>query len=247
MRIRTGVVPAALVALALLLAVPAHAQNRIGVIGGVNLSTASFDPSVSSVFQAQGADSADSKGKTGFGIGISFERALSPKVNLRLHGLFNQIGFGFEGNATFAAAGTAGLGASPAGAIGTFEFENNFTLNEFNIDALVNLPVGAAARFSINAGMFFSFLMSDKQTFREVFEGVVDEGTLDEEDEADIKSSDVGVGIGAEFKITPRVIIGALYRLGLVDRDNSTGEEASPFNSVKTRALFIYVLIPIGG
>jgi len=62
-RIRTGVVPAALVALALLFAVPAHAQNRIGVIGGVNLSTASFDPSVSTALAEEGF-SADSKGKT---------------------------------------------------------------------------------------------------------------------------------------------------------------------------------------
>ena len=243
MRIRTGVVPATLVALALLLAVPAHAQNRIGVIGGVNLSTASFDPSVSTALAEEGF-SADSKGKTGFGVGISFERTLSPKVNLRLHGLFNQIGFGIEGNGTFSAAGAAGLGASPAGGVGTFEVENNYTLNEFNIDALVNLPVGAAARFSINAGMFFSFLMSDKQTFKNVFEGDVDEGTVDEENEVNIKGNDAGIGIGGEFKITPKVIVGALYRLGLVDRDD---DEETPFNSVKTRAIFIYVLIPIGG
>lgn len=248
MRIRTVTVPASFVVVALLAAIPAQAQNKIGVIGGVNLSSASFDPSVSTALQGIGLDTGESTGKTGFGVGISFERALSPKANLRLHGLFNQIGFGIKGNASLSLAGAGGLGASPAGASAIlYEVEQKVTLNEFDIDALVNLPVGAAARFSINAGMFFSFLMSDKQTFREVLDGDVDEGTVEEEDEIDIKGSDVGVAVGGEFKITRQVIVGALYRLGLVNRDNDADEEDALFNSVKSRAIFIYVVIPIGG
>ena len=78
-------------------------------------------------------------------------------------------------------------------------------MSEFNIDALVNLPVGAAARFSINAGMFFSFLMGQSETFRQAFDGDVEEGDVAEEDEFDVKGNDVGIGdLAPNFKITPK-------------------------------------------
>ena len=90
MRIRTGVIASFFLIAALLLAAPVQAQNKIGVMGGVNFSGVSFDPSVADAVQELGADTGDKRGKTGFGIGIAFERAINPKFNLRLHGIFQQ-------------------------------------------------------------------------------------------------------------------------------------------------------------
>ena len=245
-RIRPSLIPAFVLIAALFVAAPVQAQNKIGVLGGVNFSSVSFDPSVDEAVQELGADTGEKRGKTGFGIGIAFERPITPKFNLRLHGLFNQTGLGFEASANVDVASTAGAFVRTNGTVNA-SFQQDITLNEFNIDVLANLPVGAAARFSINAGMFFAFLMSDKQTFKEVFGDDVDEGEItDDEDRADISSANAGIAVGAEYKITRKVILGALYRLGLMDRDSSDDEEAL-FNSAKTRALMIYVIFLFGG
>lgn len=241
-RIRTGVIASFFVIAALLVAAPSYAQNKIGVIAGLNLSNVSFDPDAGAALEEFGVINGDSKGKTGFGVGIAFERALTPQVNLRLHGIFQQIGFGLTGDVPFSLASTAG--ASPAGIDGdSFPIENNITLNEFLIDAMVNLPVGAAARFSINAGLFFSFLMSQGEEF--IVDGE-DQSDDPEFEETAIKGSDAGLAIGADFKITPKIIVGALYRLGFVNRDDADDIDAI-FDSAKTRAIMIYVIFMFSG
>jgi hypothetical protein len=239
----------------LLLAAPASAQvgapmggasNSIGVIAGLNLASVSFDPSIDSVLDDFGFADGGSLGRKGIAAGIAFQRALTPKVNLRIHGLFSQVGLGFEadaGNNGFAA--TAG-GATPAGAIQN-GFRQQINLNQFNIDALVNLPVGEASKVCINAGMFFAFNIGQTETVTEFFDGEEDEFELEGDDQTDIKSNAMGLAFGAEVHATPQISVGALYRLGLTNIDASVDDEGATFNSVKPRVILVYVIFRIGG
>lgn len=69
--------------LALFIALPAGAQHRIGVIGGLNLANLSFDPELEGV---------DLKNRTAFGAGGVLDLRLAENVALRFEPVFLQKG-----------------------------------------------------------------------------------------------------------------------------------------------------------
>jgi hypothetical protein len=240
----------------MLVAVPAQAQvgaapaaNTLGVVAGLNVNMPRFDPSVDQVFQdVFGFDSGESKGKMGFAAGVSFDRALTSNLNLRVQGLFSQVGLSFSGEVSeVLLASTAG--ATPAGINGgsTFSVENVITLNQLVIDALVGIPMGADSRANILAGLSFAFNLSQKETFKTVLDGVEEEENVEGEDQTDIKDNNVALAFGAEFRAAARFWIGVLYRLGLTNLDNSSDEPDALFKSVKLSTLFVFVRISFGG
>jgi hypothetical protein len=233
-------------------AVPASAQvgaapssTTLGVIAGLNMTMPKFDPDIDDALDFIFDDSF-SEGKKGFLAGITFDMNLTPKMGFRAQGTIVQNGVDFGGSATVLLPSPSS--ATPAGASASFTDTIKVRLTQLEIGAMAVLPVGAAARINILAGLFFAFGISD--SIEEEFCEGDDCETVELENgpdgDFDINTNNTSLGFGAEFKATEKLFIGILYKFGLTNIDNLSDQEDPLFNSVKVNAFQVFVRIRFG-
>ncbi len=235
-------------------AVPAYAQvgaatssNTVGVIAGLNLAMPKFDPDIEEALDGIFDDDIESKGKTGFFAGVTFDMNVSPKFGFRVQGTILQTGIEFGGSFQSEAIAIAAGGASPAG-IPTVTVSQTVFLDvmQFEIGAMAVLPVGAEARANILAGLFFAFNVSDSLELESCVDDDCETDEIPDDEGLDFKSNNMSLGFGAEFKATNNLFIGALYKLGLTNLDETSDEPDAFFNSVKMNAFQVFVRFVFG-
>ncbi len=250
MRIRTSCVTVAL-ALSSVLAATAQAQvatggtgrSSVGVIGGFNMVSIAFDPSVSDVLEGGlGFDGSSSGGVHGIAAGIALDVPLG-RPRLRIEGLFSQ------GGGKFGASIDNIAEASPAGATSfgingavPFSFESRVRLNTLEVPVMILFPVGTDDRVRIMGGAFLAYTMSQSETFTETIGGDSDETTIEGDEQTQLKKTSFGIALGAEVRVAPRVGVGGRFNLGLT---NIADDDALPFDSIKFRTVRIYVIFSL--
>jgi len=191
---------------ALLVAVPLHAQTTIGVKGGLNVSDISTDiPDIESVKES----------KTGFVGGAYVNLPLGSTFAIQPEALYSQQGF-------------KGTDPDLAG------YEAQFKINYFQIPVLLKaqFPSGTI-RPAVYAGPVVSFESSCK--FGVSAEGQSAEIDCDQADVGDRKTTDFGGAFGAnlDWFVGPVVVtVDARYLLGLT---NLNDDPNAPDESVKNR------------
>lgn len=221
---RSVLVAAALVPTLAVVAAPAQAQNSIGVVAGFNAANLSFDPTIRKVYaEAFGFDARNS-GVNGLAAGVSFERPLVGRLGVRAEGLFSPAGTTIEGS------------ASNDGIASTFEDTIKLSMLEVPVTAVFHLDARGNVR--LMGGGFLARTFNQKETTHSTQGGMSRDIELDADHQAQIKNMHVGIALGAEVKLTPRVRVGGRFNLGLTNLDGD-----DDFDSIKMRIIRIYVVL----
>ena len=180
---------------------PAAAQLTFGVKGGLNVAKLSFDPD----------EGFTPENRMGLVVGMIVTQPLRSRFGLQLEALYSQKGTKDE------------FFDEDEG----LNVKQTIKLDYIEIPVLANIAVTSSdtARFSINAGPAFAFLVNDKEVFE------VDNAEV-ENDIEDIKSYDIGFAIGGAVQ-TRQLIFDARYTWGLVNLNDDPDE---PDQKVKNKA-----------
>ena len=243
MRIRTGLIVLPAVFVLGLVAQSAQAQTQLSLLGGINIASLRFNPSVEEVFVDEiGLDTGGSKGIIGVAAGVGVGMPLTGRLGLQIDAFVTEIGTKLEGSISdgfLAAAGRSGI--RPAG-IGSVSFEQTIRRWALDVKANVAIPLGsetAAMRARVLAGLFFEFYLNQSEKIVESINGDEDETDVPEDEQTDIKDNNVGVNLGFELWPTEKLAFLALYQLGLVNIDNSSDEADALFSSVKVSRFIV--------
>jgi opacity protein-like surface antigen len=220
------------VLLALFIALPAGAQHRIGVIGGLNLANFSTDPDPVGF---------DFKNLTAFGVGGVLDFRLAENVALHLEPVYLQKGTKAEGRID-----------DPG--VGPFNIDLKEKVNYLEIPAFLKLAFGTSTtKPYLMAGPTLGFRLSAKQT------GTISVGGFEEKIDEDIKdtrkSIDFGLGFGAGVSFPAgnnSIFVEGRYALGLTDvNDEPVDPEDpdAPKTKIKTKGIQLMagITFPLGG
>jgi opacity protein-like surface antigen len=202
------------------LAMPANAQVRLGVIGGLNLADISYDPGLSP----------DLSKFTGFGAGGVVQIRLAENLALQLEPMYLQKGAKLEGS------------------FGDVEFDSSLSynvnvkmkLNYLEVPAMLKLAVGTGAtKPYFMAGPVIGFRLSAKQT------GSISVSSfnveIDEDFKDQTKSIDFGFGFGAGVSFPAgnnAIFVQGRYALGLtnINDDPEDSETKIKTNGIQVMA-----------
>jgi outer membrane immunogenic protein len=207
MRLRQAVLALALCAFA----TPTFAQGVVvGVKGGVNFASLSFDP--------EDEDGAEAKSRTGFVGGLFVGIPVTPAISVQPEVLFVQAGTKLEGP-EFGGESVA------------------IKLNQVQIPVLLKANLGSgSARGFVVVGPVFGFkagkIKFDAGDLEEFFDDEIIDEISDEIDE-NISSTDVAIAFGGGVNVGP-LSIELRYNLGVKNNDTSDSDQ-----SVKTRGFMV--------
>jgi hypothetical protein len=212
---------------ALAMVVPANAQNRIGLIGGLNLANVSQDPEPDPEFSS----------RTAFGFGGVLDLGLSENVALRFEPMYLQ------------------KGAKQEGSDQGFNIEAELKGATLEVPALLKISLGTSTtRPYILAGPTIGFVLSAKQSIKVTGPGL---NIDDEEDIKDqVKSIDFGVTFGAGVSFPAgnnSVFVEGRYALGLNNLNDAPDDPTTPEDEsaidVKTKGIqfMVGITFPLGG
>jgi opacity protein-like surface antigen len=195
------------VLLALFVSLPAGAQVKLGVIGGLNLANVSTDPD-----PAQGLDL---KNRTAFGVGGVLDVRLTENVALCLEPMYLKKGTNLEGR-------TADVDPVFAALFGSINIDLKMNANYLEIPAFLKLAFGTSTtKPYLMAGPTLGFRLSAKQTGTISSVGFIEvEEKIDEDIKDNVKSTDFGLGFGAGVSFPAgnnAIFVEGRYALGLSD------------------------------
>lgn len=111
-----------------------------------------------------------------------------------------------------------------------YSMEGKYKLDYLNIPLMAKYYV--AEGFSIEAGPQIGILLSAKDDWEAIFEGVTESGTDDLEDIGVVKDIDFGLNFGVGYKLDNGINFGARYNLGLSNlNDESAYDEDFTWNN----------------
>ena len=210
---------------------PAHAQVKLGVIGGLNLANISFDPA---------AGSSPSRA-TAFGAGGVVQFRLAENVALQLEPMYLQKGARQEGSFEF------GFDDTGSDSSLSFNVDVKAKLNYLELPVMLKLEIGTGStRPYVMAGPTIGYRLSAKET------GSVSGPGFNEQIDEDVKdltkSMDFGLGFGAGVNFPAgrnTVFVQGRYALGLANINNDPEDTET---KLKTNGLQVMagVAFPIG-
>jgi hypothetical protein len=190
---------------------PASAQPTGGVLGGINMTNIDFSATDISLHFDQ---------RIGASGGAFFRYDFREGFGLQVEGLFSQKG-----------TKTSALDFEGDGGLDEFDILINYI--EVPILAHVGVKAGTNTMVRLFGGPAFAFRLGDRQELNDV--------ELDDADDFDIKSSDVGITIGGGLDIN-RFLVDLRYTFGLRNISDDTGEEGAPENlDIKNRTFSVMV------
>jgi hypothetical protein len=205
----------------LFMIMPATAQNRIGIIGGLNLANLSI--------KGTGED-LNLSNLTAFGVGGVLDLALSQSVSLRFEPMYLQKGAQDEES-------SSGVNV-----------ETKVKLDYLEVPALFKIAFGTGTTQPyLLAGPTMGFLLSAKTTLKASGQGV----NIDEEEDIKefLKSTDFGLNFGAGISFPAgnnAIFVEGRYGLGLT---NINDDPDDPDTDVKTKGIQVMggITFPLGG
>ncbi|MCI0691988.1 PorT family protein [candidate division KSB1 bacterium] len=209
------------------LVMPASAQVRLGVIGGLNLANLRFDP---------GPVPGISK-TTAFGAGGVMQLRLAENLALQLEPMYLQKGAKLESSFF-----DFGFDSSQA-----FSMNVKFKLNYLEVPAMLKLDIGTGTtKTYVMAGPIIGFRMSAKLTGSISDAGINQK--IDEDIKGQTKSLDFGVGFGAGVSFPAggnAIFVQGRYTLGLIDIND---DPEDPETKIKTSGIQVMtgIIFPIG-
>ena len=216
--------------LSVCLGVAAHANaQQVGILGGLNVTIISFNPSLSSVFEDDfGFDNARVSRHTGFMAGAQFAAPLGHDLRLIIEGLVRQGGITIDADITDF-TGTAAL-------------TNKIKLTWVEVPVLIDVPVGRKAH--LQGGIFLAAKAHQTEHVKFTFEDeVIQDDDVTGSDQTQLKTMNVGVAIGAQVQATRMIDVGGRFNLGLTNIDN---EVETGFNSIKAGGFSVFVVFHPG-
>ena len=217
-----------LLACAPFLATPSQAAAQdIGVLGGANVSMVRFDPSLPSVYRDFFFyDNASVSQKTGLVAGVQFNQPLGhSNLKLVIEGLVRQTGITVEGDSRF-------LGP-------VFSDTDTIKLTWLEVPVMLGIPAGSKA--SVHAGMFFGTRVRYTEHYKAIFDGEIQQDDdLTGNDRTDLKTTNVGLALGAQVQASPLIDVGGRFNVALSSIDNVID---SDFKSVRAGGVSFFVVV----
>jgi opacity protein-like surface antigen len=208
-----------IIPIVLFMVLPVGAQNRIGIVGGLNFANVNSDDLEAALSAETGAD-VSLANSLGFGFGGVLGIVLSENAALHLQPMYIQKGAKIEVE------------------IAGFDEDVKFKLAYLEVPVMLKLTFGTSeAKPYVMAGPTIGYLLSAKVT------------NGDEEDLKDtIKDFDFGLGFGAGVSFPAgnnMVFVEGRYALGLTNVDDDPDD---PIDA-KTKGIQIFagITFPLGG
>jgi opacity protein-like surface antigen len=206
------------------LAMPASAQVRLGLIGGLNLANVSIDPD------------SDPKASnlTAFGAGGVVHIRLAENLALQLEPMYLQKGAKQEGSFS-----------DPN--VGTISFDVKTKANYIEVPAMFKVAFGTnTTKPYVMAGPTIGFLMSAKQTGSASAFGTVEQ--INEDIKDSVKSIDFGVGFGGGVSFPAgnnALFVEGRYTLGLTNINDDPEDTETKINT-KGIQIMAGITFPLG-
>lgn len=185
-------------------------EVRMGVKAGLNMASIGGD------------DTGDAKSRTGFHIGGLVEIPISEKFSVQPELLYSAQGAKEEYSESF----------NEPGFSGTIKATDKLKLDYINIPIMAKYYV--IDGLAIEAGPQIGFLMSAKESAEldisgdwpsEIIDLIKDEFGEGEEDVKDFYNTlDLGIGLGASYRLDMGVFFGVRYNLGLSNINKDSGD-----------------------
>jgi len=201
---------------ALGLAMPASAQIRLGVIGGLNLANVVVEPAQDPQFS----------NLTAFGGGVVAQIHLTENLALQLEPMYLQKGARLEGSFNDT--------DSDSGLIFTANVKAK--LNYLEVPAMLKFTIGTStSRPYVMAGPMLGFRLSAREMGSFSISGLEQKFDLDVKDQTQSIDFGIGFGAGVNFPVGRNsIFIQGRYALGLT---NISDDPDDPESKLKTRGI----------